>query len=137
MAQNGMRRIVGVYARLMDRLTVTAFAVLVITFVLYLSGLVPPYVPLPSLPRLWGKPVSRYLAATGVTPGWSWVARLAYGDFLNFLPLAFLGSVIALCYAALACQLLKVRERLLGVLAILQIFILALAASGLFRGQGH
>ncbi len=130
-------RIVKFYARLMDRLTVTAFVVLTVTFGLYLSGLVPPFVPLARLPDYWGRSVSHYLGETGVRSGWAWVAHLGCGDFLNFLPLAFLGSVITLCYAGLALRLLLARKRLLGILALVQIMILVLAASGLFRLTGH
>lgn len=137
MALTEIQKIVGSYARLMDFLTVTAFVVLTITFGLYVTGLLPPFVSLARLPLHWGSSVSHYLGETGVRPGWAWVGRLGFGDFLNFLPLAFLGSVIALCYAGLALRLFRARERLLGALALIQIIILALAASGLFRLKGH
>lgn len=125
------------YARVLDRLTKTGFVFLALTFFLYVSGILIPYVPLVHLPHYWSNSVSHYLAETRLQTGWSWLGRLSYGDLLNFLPISLLAAATTFCYLLILVKLFKSRERLLGVIALLQVIVLLLAASGLFVLKGH
>jgi hypothetical protein len=113
-----------------------ALAVLVGSFVLYLFGASEPLVPLARLPALWGLPVEQYLAATGAPAGWEWLARLGWSDYANMLGVALLCLVTLLCYLRVIPALLRGGETALGVLALAQVLVLLVAASGLLAA-GH
>ena len=125
------------YAKVVDRAAKLGFLLLLLTFALYVSGILSPYVPLKDLPRYWGRPAPHYLKETGIQTGWSWLAELHHGDFLNFLPIAILAGVAILGYLAVVFKFFRNREIILGMIVILQIVVLALAVSGIFRVGGH
>ena len=121
------------YARWLDVLTRVAFTVCVATFVLYLSGVLPPHVPIGDLARLWGLPLGEYLARTGAPAGWGWLQLAARGDYLNYAGLALFACVVLLCNLAILAPLLRRGERLMAALVAAQIAVLAFAASGVVR----
>jgi hypothetical protein len=125
------------YARILDRGAKLGFLLLLATFAIYLSGILSPYVPLEDLPRYWSRPASHYLLATQVQTGWAWVHELHHGDFLNFLPLALLSLVMILAYLAVVGRFFRRGETVMGIIIILEIMVLTLAASGIFRLGGH
>ena len=119
------------YARWLDAATRVGFAVSLLSFLVYLSGALPPYVPLESLPQLWRLPVARYLAATGAPTGWGWLALLGRGDYLNFAGIALFALVTTLCYLRILPALLARRDRWFALIAALEIAVLLAAATGL------
>lgn len=125
------------YAQVLDLGMKLGFLLLLVTFVLYVSGLVTPHVPLEDLPRYWSLPVKEYLAATGIGRGWSWLGMLGRGDFLNFLGFAFLSGVAMVCYLAISPIFFRRKDRIYGWLVIVEVGVLALAASGLLKVGGH
>jgi len=125
------------YAKVVDRAAKLGFLLLLMTFALYISGILSPYVPLKDLPQYWSQPAPHYLMATGVQTGWAWLAELHHGDFLNFLPIAILAGVAILGYLAVVFKFFRNRETILGMIVIFQIVVLALAISGIFRVGGH
>lgn len=125
------------YARLLDVGMKTGLLLLMATFLVYMTGMLPPRVPVADLPRYWALPVKQYLAATGIHPGWGWVRLLGNGDGLNFLGIAFLSGVTAACYLAITPILFRKKDRIYGWLAIIEVLVLALAASGLLTVGGH
>jgi hypothetical protein len=118
------------YARWLDVGTRAGFVVLIVTFLIYVFGLLDPLVPLPELERLWVLPVDRYVAASGAPTGWGWVRFLDRGDYLNFVGIAALGSITVVCYA----RVIPVLSRMQALIAALQILVLLAAASGLIPG---
>ena len=122
------------YARWLDAGTRLSFTLSLAAFLLYLSGLLPAYLPLQRLPELWSLPVDQMLARTGVPVGWSWLGLVGYGDYLNLACVALIGFVTPLCYLRILPLLLQLHERLQAALAALQIVVLLAAASGLFGG---
>jgi hypothetical protein len=125
------------YAKLLDSGMKVGLLGLVITFVIYLSGILTPHVPVEELPRYWKLSVHKYLAAADIHPGWSWLGMLGKGDFLNFLGIAFLAGVTIICYIRIMPILFKKKDSVYGILAILEVLILVLAASGLLKAGGH
>ena len=113
-----------IYARWLDLGTRLGFAVLVLTFGIYVLGLLEPLVAPQELARLWSLPVDRYVAASGAPTGWGWLALLGKGDYLNFVGIALLASITIVCYA----RVIPVLPRLQAVLAAIQIAILLAAA---------
>ena len=125
------------YARLLDMGMKAGLLVLTVTFALYVSGLLAPRVPVADLPRYWSLPVKEYLAATGIHPGWGWVRLLGHGDFLNFVGIAFLAGVTIPCYLAITPILFRKRDVIYTGIAIAEVLVLTLAASGILNAGGH
>ena len=122
------------YASWLDASTRLSFTASLAAFALYVSGAVPSYLPLETLPRYWGLPVGEFLRQTGAPSGWGWLGRLGSAEYLNLACIALLGVVTALCYARIIPILLRLGERLQAVLAITQVVVLAAAVSGFFAG---
>ncbi|MBA4371655.1 MAG: hypothetical protein C0402_02200 [Thermodesulfovibrio sp.] len=125
------------YAKLLDLGMKMGLIMLVISFAVYLTGLLTPHVPVNDLPKYWSMPVKEYLAATNIHTGWSWVYQVGKGDFLNFIGIAFLSGVTIICYLRIIPILFRKKDTLYGVLAIIEVLVLVLAASGVLKSGGH
>ncbi len=125
------------YARLLDTGMKVGLLVLTGTFAVYLLGVVKPHVPVEDLPRYWSLPVKAHLAAIGVHAGWGWTSLLGRGDYLNFVGIVLLSAITVFCYLAVLPIFLRRRERVYAGLAVLEVLVLALAASGLLATGGH
>ena len=125
------------YAKLLDFGMKVGLLGLIIMFIVYLSGILAPHIPVNHLPRYWGMSVHKYLEATGIHPGWAWLGMLGKGDFLNFLGIAFLAGVTIFCYLRIVPILFKKKDAVYGILAILEVLVLVLAASGILKAGGH
>ena len=119
-----------VYARWLAAGVAIGFAALVASFFVYLTGIVPPGIPPEALPRYWGLPVHDYVKVTGAPTGWSWVRRLGEGDLLNFVGVAILGSTTLACFVRVLPMFVRSRERALAAICVVQVLVLAAAASG-------
>lgn len=125
------------YAKLLDTGMKLGLLILVITFIVYATGILTPFIPVNDLPKYWGMPVHKYLEATGIHPGWSWIVMLNKGDFLNFIGVAFLAGVTILCYIRIIPILFRKKDAVFGIIAILEVLVLVLAASGILKSGGH
>ncbi|MEW5773249.1 MAG: DUF1634 domain-containing protein [Thermodesulfobacteriota bacterium] len=114
-----------------------ALALMVLTFLIYVSGILAPHVPLEQIASLWGNPVSVYLQKANVPNGWGWVALIGQGDFLNFTGVVVLAGMTIVCYLTLIPAFLKEKQTIFTVIAILEVAVLTLAASGIVGGGGH
>jgi hypothetical protein len=121
------------YARWLEVGVRIGLFVLVASFAVYLLRLLPPSVPPEKLPEVWGLPVGKYLERTGAPSGWAWITRLGQGDVLNMLGVAILSSVTIACYMRVIAPLLRERERLLAGIAIAQLIVMLVAATGWLR----
>ena len=125
------------YAKLLDLGMKAGLLFLVVTFVIYLSGILTPHIPVNDLPKFWSMSVHKYLEATGIHPGWSWLGMVGKGDFLNFTGIAFLAGVTLFCYVRIIPILFRKKDTVYGVIAIVEVVVLALAASGVLKSGGH
>jgi phosphoglycerol transferase MdoB-like AlkP superfamily enzyme len=125
------------YARFLDRAAKGGFLLIILTFLLYVSGMLSPYVPLERLPHYWGRQLNEYLEVAHLTSGWSWLTYLHYGDFLTFLPIAGLAGISIFGYLCLVAKFFSHREPIMGWIALLETVILLLAASGILAMGGH
>ncbi len=115
-----------------------------VTFFLYIFGLIEPVIPLNRINSYWNQPVHDYLVQINreflgwkeLPLSWSWVKLIAYGDFLNFLPVALLSGVTILCYLVIAPGMFKRRDYWMAIIVIAETLILSLAASGVLT-IGH
>lgn len=125
------------YAKLLDSGMKAGLLGLIITFVIYISGILTPHVPVEQLPNYWKMSVHKYLAATNIHPGWWWLGMLGKGDFLNFIGIAFLAGVTIICYIRIIPILFRKKDTVYGIIAILEVLVLVLAASGILKAGGH
>ena len=129
-----MDLIQAIYARWLDTATRLGFGVSLAAFLLYVSGVVEPFVPLERLPQLWSLPAARFAEATGAPAGWGWLALVGSADYLNLAAVALLGLVTLVCYARIVPVLFASGERLQAWIALAQVLVLAAAAAGIFTG---
>ena len=124
------------YAKILEKGMYLGLLVLFITYVLYVFGVFHPYIPLNKISSYWSMNVHEYLEHTGIKAGWAWLGMLNYGDFLNYIGVVILAGVTILCYAAIIPTLLKNKDIIYAVIAVLEVIILGAAASGILA-VGH
>ena len=124
------------YADLLDIGTTIGRYLLAITFILYVFGFTPPKIPLSELPSYWSMPAEQYSNLVGVATGWGWLALIGYGDYMNFLGIAFLSGLTIVCYLRVLPFSLHRKDFVLGTVLLLEVMLLSFAASGLL-GSGH
>lgn len=107
------------------------------TFFIYLSGILPPVVPLNELNKYMVMSSSEYSKTIGLEHGWAWLGFLNKGDYINFIGIAFLSLVTILAYAVIIPIFFKKGNKLYASFAIIEIIVLILAASGIFGSFGH
>jgi hypothetical protein len=125
-----------VYAAALDVGMKMGFAILVATFVVYVTDLLDPHVPFDELPDYWGMPAHDYLAAAHAPAGWRWLELALTGDYLNFAGIAFLSGVTVVCFARILMYPVKNRDYLFAGMIVAQIVVLLLAASDILA-VGH
>ena len=102
------------------------------TFFLYVFGFVAPKIPLSELPTYWSLSASRYSDLIGLGSGASeWFGEVGYGDYMNFLGIAFLCSLTIACHFRILPFLIRRRDFALSTVLILEIATLLLATSGI------
>ena len=124
------------YAGLLDKGMKLGMVILLLTFAVYMFGIAKPHVPVDKLPEYWKMSVHEYTQAADVKTGWGWISNISSGDFMNFIGIAFLSGVTILCYLAIVPGLLRKGDRIYALLAVLEVVILVLAASGVLK-SGH
>ena len=86
---------------------------------------------------LIGLVVTFIIYGAGIQAGRAWLGNLKYGDMLNFLPIAFLSLLTIVCYLAIIPGLLRKKDTAYVVLAVVEVIVLAVAASGVLGSGGH
>ncbi len=125
------------YANILNKGMAVGLIGLIVTFIVYGSGILEPMIPIDQVQHYWVMPVSQYLAESGIHAGWAWLGNLGYGDMLTFLPIAFLSLLTIVCYAAIIPGLIRKKDTPYVVLCIVEIIVLTVAASGILGSGGH
>ena len=133
-----------IYAKFLGWGMLIGLLLLFITFFLYASGIMAPAVPHDALDNYWALDAHHYMEGVEedylklghLVTGWSWVKLLGKSDYLNFVGIAVLSSVTILCYLAIIPSLLRKGDKVYVVIAILEVLVLSLAASGILTA-GH
>ncbi|MDL2316625.1 DUF1634 domain-containing protein [Desulfovibrio sp. OttesenSCG-928-A18] len=115
----------------------TGLVIMLVTYLLYVSSAIAPHVPLEQMPLYWSQPVAHYLAGAGVPTGWGWTSLLGRGDFLNFLGIVLLAGLSIICYLRVIPALFRKGDKLIGCIALAEVLVLLIAASGLAGGGAH
>ena len=124
------------YAGILEKGMYLGLLMLFITYALYVFGIMDPYIPLDKISDYWSMNVHDYLEHAEIKNGWAWLGMLKYGDFINFIGVALLAGVTIICYAAIVPTLLKSKDTVYAILAVLEVVILSAAASGILA-VGH
>ena len=126
-----------IYANLLIIGVWAGIFILVTTYVLYLTEILPPHVELSIIPKVWGKGVDEFLEITRSPHGWGWVSLLGKGDFLNYLGFVLLALMTIICYLVLVRGYVRQKNWIFSAIAILEIIVLSVAASGILGSGGH
>ena len=125
------------YAKVLNIGMWLGLAILIITFFVYLSGILPSYVPIDDLPKYWTMRVHDFNVALNAPTGWGWAKLVGKGDYLNFVGIAMLSGLTILCYLVILPILARKKDRAYVIIAIAEVLVLSLAASGLLKVGGH
>jgi hypothetical protein len=126
-----------IYANLLLMGMVAGIFIMIITYAIYLTGILPPHVDIHLISANWGKAIHEYLEITNSPSGWEWTSLLLKGDFINYIGFVLLGLMTIICYLVLVRGFVRKRDWIYAVISILEIVVLSLAASGLVGGGGH
>ena len=113
------------------------FVTMLVTYALYVFGVLTPQIPLEEMPRLWSQSAAAYRAAGNIPQGWGWLALVGKGDMCNFIGIAFLAALTIFCFVQLAVGLVRQKQWLMAIIAILEVLVLSLAASGVLVAGAH
>ena len=113
------------------------FVAMLVTYALYVLGVLTPQIPLEEMPRLWSQSAAAYRAVGNIPQGWGWLALVGKGDMCNFIGIAFLAALTIFCFVQLAVGLVRQKQWLMAIIAILEVLVLSLAASGVLVAGAH
>ena len=125
------------YAKILNIGMLIGLIGLVVAFIIYSTGILEPLIPLEKVQSYWILSVHEYLEQSGIQAGWAWFGNLQFGDMLNFLPIAFLSLLTIVCYIAILPGLIRKKDTAFVVIAVLEIIVLSVAASGILGTGGH
>ncbi len=125
------------YANLLSYGTWIGLATLIVTFVLYVARILEPVVPIDRLPDYWGMKAKDYMHELHLPHGWGWTRLAGHGDFVNFIGIVALAGLTVVCYLAILPILIRKKDTPYVVMVIVEVLILALAASGILTAGGH
>lgn len=117
--------------------TMLGFLIMLVTYAMYISGVLTPQIPMDQLPDLWTQNVDVYCAAADIPQGWGWLELTAKGDICNLIGIAFLASLTIICFLQLSVNLARNKQWILMCIALLEVLVLSLAASGVLVTGAH
>ena len=126
-----------IYANLLLMGMLAGIIIMIITYTIYLTGLLPSHVDMQLISANWGKGIHEYLEITHSPQGWEWIALLGKGDFINFSGFTLLGTLTIICYLVLVRGYYREKNWIFATISVLEILVLSLAASGILGGGGH
>ena len=118
------------YAAILKHGVRVSLTVLVATYLIYITRLMPPRVAPGELAQYWHLPADRYTEVLGIPHGWGWLGLLNHGDFLNFIGIAMLGLLTVVAFLNLLPSYLAKRNWAFAGIVALQVIVLLAAASG-------
>jgi len=125
------------YANLLFIGAWTGIVLMLITYFIYVTGIISPHVDIAMIVQNWDKGVDEYLKITHTPHGWGWLRLLTRGDFLNFIGLTLISVLTILCYLFLVAGYQKRKDWVYFFICLFEIAVLTLAASGMLGTGGH
>ncbi|HEX7925970.1 MAG TPA: hypothetical protein VF678_00165 [bacterium] len=99
-----------------------------VAFGLYVTGALPPLVPIPAVEQSFHLSAAELATQQGTPDLWPLITRWGRGDALSLAGLVFTTAVMALAYLATGWVLLRQRDWLFAGLVLLQVAVFAYAA---------
>jgi hypothetical protein len=125
------------YAKILNAVMFLGLAIMIVTFIIYMLGILPSFIPPQDIPKYWSMKSSNFIHMFHAPTGWAWVGLTNKGDYLNFVGIALLAALTILCYLVILPILMRKKDIPYVVIAIAEILVLALAASGILKSGGH
>jgi hypothetical protein len=125
------------YAKVLNTLMFLGLAIIVVTFIIYMSGILTSFVPPQEIPNYWSMASKDFIHSLNAPTGWGWLALVGKGDYLNFVGIALLAGLSIICYLVILPILIRKKDIPYVVIAIIEVAVLSLAASGILKSGGH
>ncbi|MBI5188958.1 MAG: hypothetical protein HZA07_07865 [Nitrospirae bacterium] len=125
------------YANILNIGMFLGLAIIVVTFIIYMLGILSSFIPPQDIPKYWGMKSKDFIHSMGAPTGWAWLAMVGKGDYLNFIGIALLAGLTILCYLVILPILIRKKDTPYVVIAFIEIAVLTLAASGILKSGGH
>jgi hypothetical protein len=125
------------YAKILNIGMFLGLALIVVTFIIYISGILSSFIPPQEIPKYWTMKSGDFIHSLGAPTGWGWTAMICKGDYLNFVGIALLAGLTILCYLVILPILMRKKDIPYVVIAIIEVAVLVLAASGILKSGGH
>ena len=125
------------YAKVLNFLMFLGLAIMVVTFIIYMSGILSSFIPPQEIPKYWGMKSKDLIHSLHTPTGWGWLAMVGKGDYLNFIGIALLAGLTIVCYLVILPILARKKDIPYVVIAIIEVAVLTLAASGILKSGGH
>ncbi|MBF0104016.1 MAG: DUF1634 domain-containing protein [Deltaproteobacteria bacterium] len=111
--------------------------IMILTYVVYATGLITPHVDIMLIIQNWDKGVDEYMHITNSPRGWEWLTLLDKSDYLNFVGLVLIALLTIVCYLFLMVGYKKKKDWIYFFICLFEIIVLAFAASGILDAGGH
>lgn len=121
------------YAKVLSHGVQAGFVILVVSFILYMAGILTPLVPVEQLPKYWGLSADEFAKATGAPTGWAWVTLIGKGDMLNLLGIVVLASISAVSTLAVLPIFARRGDRTHVAISVLLVLVLAVSAANILH----
>jgi len=126
-----------IYANILGMGAYLGILIMVVTYILYVTGAIGAHIELETVVRNWHLNVQEFIQVTDSPQGWGWVALLGKGDYLNFLGMALLALLTIVCYLVLLPGFVRRKDWTYFSICLAEVVVLSLAASGIFGSGGH
>ena len=110
---------------------------MLITYFIYITGILSPHVDVTVITQNWNKGVDEFLEITRSPHGWGWLGLLNKGDFINFLGIVLIAVLTIICYLFLVVGYKKRKDWVYFFICVFEIAVLTFAASGILKTGGH
>ena len=125
------------YATILNIGMFIGLALIAITFVIYMLGILPSFISPHEIPKYWSMASKDFIHTFQAPTGWGWVSFVSKGDYLNFVGIALLAGLTVFCYLAILPILMRKKDTPYVIIAIIEVAVLVLAASGILKSGGH
>jgi hypothetical protein len=125
------------YANILNKGMIIGVLVLLVSYAIYVAGILPTFIPVEDVPKYWAKSVKTFTHDLGAPTGWGWLRMVGTGYYVNFIGIVILAAVSIFCYIAILPGLVRKKDTPLVVIVIMDVLVLVFAASGILKSGGH
>lgn len=126
-----------IYANILNIGMYLGLAIIIVTFLIYMLDILPSFISPQDIPQYWTMKSGDFIHSFHAPTGWDWLAMINKGDYLNLIGIALLAGLTILCYLSILPILMKKKDIPYVIIAIIEVLVLALAASGILKSGGH